>query len=155
MIMQKRNKFLLAGCVSVLLVASVVAFTVTFGEAKLVRPRLAEAIAATAPCQNAVSEAFANLGTTAPAFSEINGGAKVSDKHAHVHVRSDGSIELTAQGFGQQEVDGHMLLLVPHHDEQTPKDARLAAHRSSVARWVCRSESFKGIPLRYLPKYCS
>ena len=65
MIMQKRNKFLLAGCVSVLLVASVVAFTVTFGEAKLVRPRLAEAIAATAPCQNAVSEAFANLGTTA------------------------------------------------------------------------------------------
>lgn len=94
--MQNKKRLFIAVGVSVPLMIGIVAYALNLGESRLVRPRLAEVIAATSMCQSAVSEAFENAGQTAPALDKVNCDAKVAGQHASVRARSDGVIEITA-----------------------------------------------------------
>jgi hypothetical protein len=121
----------------------------------LVRPRLAEVVAGATACKDRISDAFENAPAALPlAFGNVRCDLGTTGRYAQVRVDGQGAIHLTAQGFDNREVDGRTLLLVPFHDEATPKNAALAPHRSPVRKWVCRAPPDNGIPDRFLPATC-
>lgn len=121
------------------------------------KAKMSEVILAASGCRTTITEVY-QTGTSAAMPTggnwgcETASGASAPSKYvARVATTNNGQIIVTAQGFGESNIDTHQVILEPRDASGTPLVATAAPVQ--VNQWACGATSGDAI-LKYLPGSC-
>jgi len=124
------------------------------------KAKMSEVILAASGCRTAITEAIQTASSTAMTVTAdgwgcetdaaSGGGSKYVNK---VSTSTDGVVTVTAQGFGDTDIDGKVITLVPMIGSN-PVDAT-ADGMKAVTSWRCgNSGDGTDMPAKFLPGSC-
>jgi type IV pilus assembly protein PilA len=119
------------------------------------KAKMSEVILAASGCRTTITEAYQSASSaTAPA---ANGwgceSASATSKYvASVATDANGKVTVTTQGFGDTNIDGKVVILVP----QTAAGVALttASIPTQVSQWACGTNVAGATLLKFLPGSC-
>lgn len=118
------------------------------------RAKLSEVVLAASACRTTISEVYqtGSLTTVAANGWGCESTSATSKYVASIATNAVGKITVTAQGFGDANIDGKTLDLIPTDAAGTP----IAAYTQGtvVGGWKCGPGSTSPILAKYLPGSC-
>ncbi|PWV61845.1 pilin [Plasticicumulans acidivorans] len=125
------------------------------------KAKMSEVVLAASACRTTITEVYqTGSSTTSPGANgwgcEANtgtGGTAPTKYVKSVTTDKNGVITVTAQNFGDTDIDNKSIVLTPYANDM----AAMAAPTnmgSPVFKWVCGPAGTDGIPAKFLPGSC-
>ena len=120
------------------------------------RAKMSEVVLAASACRTTITEVYqSGTGTPAADGWGCESSSQTSKYVSAVHTDANGKITVTATGFGDTNIDGKAIDLIPYQDDATPKNPATAGHMGSpVYKWLCGPSSTNAMPAKFLPGSC-
>jgi type IV pilus assembly protein PilA len=118
------------------------------------RAKMSEVVLAASACRTTITEVYQSGSLTS--FSGNGWGCEETTQKskyvASVQTDSVGVITVTAAGFGDTNIDGKTVTLIPYHNDSTTKNPATADHMGApVYKWICGPGT---MPAKFLPGSC-